>query len=230
MATSGTTTYTMTSLEVIEKAFHRLGKASEGESLSARMASDGRSSLNLLLKEMQAEEHLWTKTEGTLALVAAQAGYTLSTITPLRILSIRRRGDDIDTPMTELSRQEYFDLPNKTDPDGIPISYYFDPQRANGVLYVWPSPDTNAVADFSPLRITYLRRIEDITASNENLDIPQEWLQAIIWMLADDLETEYPVNDNRLALKIQAKAAEGRFRLNSWDTESTSIFMQPDLG
>lgn len=230
MPTSGTTTYTMTALEVIEKAFHRLGKASEGESLSARMADDGKSSLNLILKDLQAEIHLWTQTDGTIALVAAQAGYTLSSTTPLRILSARLRDTDSrDTPLSELSRQEYFELPNKTDPDGVPVSFYYDPQRAAGVLYLWPAPDTNAVADYD-LYVSYLRRIEDISSTSDSLDIPQEWLQGIIWALADDLETEYPVNDARLAGKIERKAGEFMNKMRAWDTELTSIYIQPDLG
>lgn len=230
MATSGTDTYTMTALEVIEKAFHRLGKASEGEDLSARMLEDGISSLNLLLKSLQAEIHMWTHTEGTMTLVADQAGYTLTTATPLQVLSARLRDtDDRDTVLTELARSDYFELPNKVDPSGIPVQYYFDPQQNAGVLYVWPAPDTNAAAD-NTLYVDYLRRIEDIAASTDNLDIPQEWLQGIIWALADDLETEYPVNDSRLAMKIERKAMDYLNKMRAWDTEMTSIYVQPDFG
>lgn len=228
MTTSGTTTYSLNANQIIEKAFHRLGKASEGEAISARMYDDGRGSLNLLLKDLGAEQHLWTKSEGTVALVASQAGYTLTSISPLRIMSIRRRDSSLDTPMTEISRDEYFDLPNKTVSPSIPVSWYFDPQRAAGVLYVWPAPDTNAATD-NTLYVTYLRRIEDMTASTDDLDLPQEWMQGIIWALADDLETEYPVNDNRLAIKIERKSIEFMTKMRAWDTETTSIFMQPDL-
>jgi hypothetical protein len=49
-------------------------------------------------------------------------------------------------------------------------------------------------------------------------------------MLADDLETEYPVNDARLAAKIERKAAEAKQILDYWDTESASLYMQPDMG
>jgi hypothetical protein len=49
-------------------------------------------------------------------------------------------------------------------------------------------------------------------------------------MLADDLETEYPVNDPRLAAKIERKAEQARQMLDYWDTEGSSLFMQPDIG
>lgn len=228
--TSGSINFTLTANEIVEKAFHRLGKASEGEALSTRMVSDGMSSLNLLLKsKLGTSDRLFLRTETSQALTADDADYVLSPM-PLRVLSVRRRDtDDRDTPMQELSRQEYFDLPNKTSSPSIPVSWYFDPQTTTGTLYVWPAPDTNAASDWS-LRITTHRRIEDMDSASDALDMPQEWLDPVIWMLADDLETEYPVNDARLAQKIEGKAIEAKQVLDYWDTEGTSVYMQPDFG
>jgi hypothetical protein len=229
MAVSGSTGFNLNAGQIIDKAFHRLGKASEGEAISARMYEDGRSSLNLILKsKLGTSDRLSLRTEGSLVLVANQEGYTLTNPFPARILSIRLRSSDgIDVPLTELSRQEYFDLPNKVVSPSIPVSWFFDPQRGSGVLYVWPAPNTDAASGYS-LITTYLRRIDDMLASNDDLDMPQEWLDPVIWLLADDLETEYPVNDPRLALKIERKAAEAKQVLDYWDTEGTSLFMQPD--
>jgi hypothetical protein len=229
VAVSGSTSFSLNTGQIIDKAFHRLGKASEGEAISARMYEDGRSSLNLILKsKLGTSDRLALRTEGTVTLVANQGSYTLTNPFPLRMLSIRiRSSDDTDVPLSELSRQEYFDLPNKAVSPSIPVSWYFDPQQAAGVLYVWPAPDTEAASGYT-LQTTYLRRIDDMLASNDDLDMPQEWLDPVIWLLADDLETEYPVNDPRLALKIERKAADAKQVLDYWDTETSSIFMQPD--
>jgi hypothetical protein len=230
MTTSGSTNFALNANQLIDKAFHRLGKASEGEAMSARMYEDGRSSLNLILKsKLSTSDRLFLRTERSLTLIASTAGYVL-TPKPLRILSVHRRdSNNHDIPMNELSRQEYSDLPNKTADSSVPVSWYFDPQTTTGTLYVWPSPDTNAASDYT-LQITYSRPIEDMDASTDSLDMPQEWLDPIIWMLADDLETEYPVNDARLAGKIERKAAEAKQMLDYWDTETTSLFMLPDYG
>jgi hypothetical protein len=229
MAVSGSTNFNLNANQIIEKAYHRLGKASEGEAVSARMYQDGLSSLNLILKsKLGTSDRLSLRSEASLALVASQASYTLSSPFAMRIPSVRRRNSDgYDVPLNELSRQEYFDLPNKTASPSIPVSFYFDSQRDNGVLYVWPAPDTNAASDFT-LEYTYLRRIDNMDASTDDLDMPQEWLDPVIWMLADDLETEYPVNDPRLAAKIERKAIEAKQILDYWDTESASIYMQPE--
>jgi hypothetical protein len=153
-------------------------------------------------------------------LIADTESYAQASV--LRMLSVRRRdSDDNDTPMQELSRQEYEDLPNKTSSSSIPVAWYFDPQQASGTLYVWPCPSSSAASD-NTLVTTYTRRISDMDSSADSLDMPQEWLDAVIWLLADDLETEYPVNDARLANKIERKAMEAKQVLDYFDTESTS--------
>lgn len=226
---SGSTSFAMNAGQIIDKAFHRLGKASEGEAVTARMYEDALSSLNLIIKSaIGTSDRLWLRTEGTQSLTASTAAYTINA--PNRMFSVRRvNSDGYEVPLGELSREEYFDLPNKTASPSVPVSFFFDPQVSSGTLYVWPAPDTNAAATYS-LNYTFLRRPDDMITSTDSLDMPQEWLDPIIWMLADDLETEYPVNDARLAQKISMKAAAGKQVLDYFDTESTSVFMQPDLG
>ena len=228
MTVAATTSFTMSVTQMITRAFNILGKGDEGEDISTRMYNDGLECMNLLVKTWQAQNHLWTRTEGSLALVAGQAAYALSSPQPIRVLAVRRRTSSIDTPLGQLSREEYFDQPNKTLNPSTPVSFYFDPQVSSGTLYLWPAPSTDFVSA-STVTMTYLRRLADFVTSSDNLDAPQEWLQTIIWNLANDLETQYPVNDPRLAVKIERKAATLYQALTGWDQEPASLYMQPDF-
>jgi hypothetical protein len=105
----------------------------------------------------------------------------------------------------------------------------FRPAAGVGNALRLARPSTTAASD-NTLVTTYTRRISDMDSSADSLDMPQEWLDAVIWLLADDLETEYPVNDARLANKIERKAMEAKQVLDYFDTESSSLFMQPDFG
>jgi hypothetical protein len=230
MTTSGLASYALNAAQLVEKSFHILGKASEGEALTPRMYSDGMSSLNLLLKTIGAQEHLWIKTERSVTLVADTAAYVL-TPKPGRVLSVRRRqvygSNTTDVPMNEMARSDYFDQPTKTTSPSTPVSWYYDPQTTTGTLYLWPAPIASIIATQS-LQITYLRRIQDMVTTTDDLDMPQEWLQTVAWMLANDLETEYPVNDPRLAGKIERRATQLFQALKGWDTEPASIYLQAD--
>lgn len=231
MATSGSTDFNLVANEIIEKAFNILGVGSEGEAITARQYADGRKSLNLLVKAWGAKDHLWIRTAGSVTLVATQANYALATlfsVKPMRVLEVRRRvtSSSLDTPLDEMSQQEYLEQPNKTS-SGPPNSFYYDPQRTTGTLYVWPTPDAT-IASTMTLQLTYFRRIEDFDASDNDADLPQEWLRALVWNLADDLEPEYPVNDLRLATKIENRAAKYLAQLEAFDNEPASLYLMPE--
>lgn len=231
MSTSGSVDYSLVTNTIIEKMFHLLGVGSEGESLTARMYEDGRSTLNLLTKTWGTSEHLWLRTEASVTLVASQANYALATLfskKPLRVLEVRRRdSSDIDTPLREMSREEYIGMTNKTT-EAIPVSFYYDPQRATGTLYVWPTPSSTAASEFT-LRLTYSRPIEDFDGTADDPDLPQEWLQALIYNGAADLEFEYPINDPARRQRLVNRAAELKAVLESFDTEPASLYLQPEF-
>lgn len=227
MAVSSSLGYNLTASQLVEGAFNTLGIGQEGEALTARMMADGMRGLNLLIKTWGAAEHLWTETEGTVAMVANQASYTI-TPKPLRVISVRRRLNGIDTPMYEMSRQEYFDQSNKTVSPSVPTSFYFDPQQATGVLYLWPAPSAQTVTQYT-INMTYLRRMANMDNNTNDLDMPQEWLEAVMWNLAVRLMPQYPVNDPNLAQMIIGMAAQLYGQLKGWDTEPASIYLQPDM-
>jgi hypothetical protein len=230
MTVNASTSFAMTGLQLVTRAFNILGVGSEGEALTARMLADGTENLNLLIKTLGAADHLWTRTESTLTLVADQAAYTLNPgiSKPMRVTSVRRVQDGIETPMLEMSREEYFDQPNKTTSASTPVNWYYDPQRDNGTLYLWPAPSSTVVAYPMTLTLTVLRRMADMIGTSDSLDMPQEWYQTIIWNLANDLETQYPVNDARLAVKIERRAKELLKDLKAFDNETSSVFLQPE--
>lgn len=224
MTTSGTITYEPTALEVINAAFNYLGVAQEGEALTARMYQDGLRSLNMLIQTWSAQKHLWTATEGSVTLVADTAAYVVSP-RALRVLDVRYRRDGIDVPMTMMSRQEYFDQPNKTTSPSLPVNFYFDPRVANGTLYLWPAPSAAVAADYT-IHLTYVRFLDIFTATNQTLDLPQQWIEPITWNLAKRLSTQYPVNDPNLMKAVWAQADETYAMLRQWDNEPASLFMQ----
>lgn len=226
MAVAANSDFNLTASQIVETAFNTLGIGQEGEALTARMSQDGMRALNLLIKTYGAQDHLWTETEGTVAMVASQAAYVI-TPKPMRVLSVRRRLNGIDTPMQEFSRQEYFDQPNKTQSPSVPTSFYYDPQQATGTLYLWPAPSSATVSQYT-INMTFLRRMANMDNNTNDLDMPQEWLEAIVWNLAVRLMAQYPVNDPNQASLIIGMAKQLYGDLKSWDIEPASLFMQPD--
>ncbi|UOF81792.1 tail adaptor [Caudoviricetes sp.] len=193
MATSGSTTWNLTARDVASFALRKLRVIAAGETASAEDMAICIENLDAMLKGWQIRgPHLFRHTEGSLALTSATESYALTT--PYRIISARFKQNDREIPMEEISRTEYFDLPYK-DTTGIPTQYYFDPQRDGGRLYLWP---VLATATTETVEYTYQRRFESVVALNNNIDVPQEWLETVGYALAARIADDFGKDPGRI--------------------------------
>ncbi len=188
-------------------ALNLLGVLAEEEPLPAFDLSRGLRFLTRMLKQWEAQGiGGWVQTEGTLTLVASTPSYTFGaggafTTVPFDIVSARINRGTSDVPMQRLTRQEYYDLPLKTN-TGYPVQFFYDRQRDNGTLYVWPSPDVTA----GTFKFTYRRRIMDLDSGPDNFDLPPEWERAITEGLAEMLIPVYGKAGSPEAAEIHAAA------------------------
>lgn len=198
MATSGSIDFSMTAGNLVTFALKKTNIIHTMSEATAEQMRDGIQDLTLMLKSWQMTgPHLWRQTEGSVALVASTASYTLSP-RPYRVLEARYRdANGRDMPMLEVTRDEYMALPVKTS-TGVPTQFYVDYQRTSAVMYVWPVP---ASVTTETLQHTYQRVIEDIDSKDDEIDIPQEWFETVGYALADRVPG---VNDP----KITARAAQ----------------------
>lgn len=194
MAVTGT--YTVS--EIVTAALRKAGVVAVDESPSANESAVALSGLDRMLKAWQAYRfNLWTKTAMSVTATTATS-YTLSPVRPLRILSCRwKNTGGTETPMQELTRDEYDRLPIKTT-TGTPTTYYYDRQREAAKLYVWPVPSSVTT---ETLEITYEREIEDMSLASA-VDVPGEWWNAVVYGLAAEIADEFG-RDNP---KIDARA------------------------
>lgn len=112
---------------------------------------------------------------------------------PLRIIEAYISDKDSnDRPVRIIGKQEYSELSNKTT-DGAVVAIHYDPQLTTGQLYVWPQ--TSVVTD--TLEIVVHRPVEDMDNSNDDFDVPVEWMEAIVWGLAWRLCPDNGIDINR---------------------------------
>lgn len=155
--------------------------------------------------------------------------YQTELVRPLKIISARRHNllSGIDVPLMEMDRIEYQEMPNKTT-TGAVNSFYYDRRggtNTTGYLYLWPAPaNTEEV-----IRITAARPVEDFSAAGDDADLPQEWIRAIEWNLADELADEYDVPEPKRS-RIERRAAQYLAEANWWERELVSFQLVPDNG
>lgn len=166
----------------------------------------------------------------TSAAASGNAVYTYTTkiVRPLRIPAARRyifsSGFEVDFSRP-MSRSDYRAMPNKTAP-GTVTQYYYDARggaNALGKFNVWPAPSDVANA----VNFTWHRPIQDFNAAGDNPDLPQEWIDTLVFNLAVVMAPEYDCPPNRFAI-IKGLADEYRDTLSGWDREIESARFQPD--
>ena len=231
MATSGSVDFNVTATELLSSSYELARVKDPVEPLTNNQTIQGLSSLNKILKYlMKMGMPLWAIKKDTITLTENTQSYTCGPLgtglleRPLRILSAFYRDGNNDTQVELISRQEYWDLGDKSG-TGIPTEIYYDPQLTLGVLYVYNPADAQAAGN--ALHLIYHRPFQDMDSVNNDFDFPQEWYMALEYLLATDLAMRNGVRQSRIT-QLDAKAKEYYYEASWWDVENVSVQVQPD--
>lgn len=150
-------------------------------------------------------------------------------VRPLRIPAARRWNtiSQIETPLIPLSKNDYDALPNK-NLTGTVTQWYYNPQGgANnyGVMYLWPTP-----ADIinNNIKFMFYRPIQDFDNAGDTPDLPQEWINTLVWNLAFNMGPEFGVADNVYSM-IEKQAVATLEECRGWDREPEPTYFGVDF-
>jgi len=240
-------TYTVTRDQIITQALRKLGVLEIGSTPDADTVADAAVSLNLLIKQFSTEGlKLWKISELIIPLTSGQTTYTLGgsssslmydslnptvaiTDKPLKVIQGFYRNKQstpaIDTPVMLVSKQEYNVLGSKFS-TGTANTIFYDPRKLNGVLYVYLTPDVNAQTNLE-LHIVAQLPLDDLNTALDIPDFPNEWMNCLVWSLADELALQYgvPMNSRQ---ELSQRAAIYKEKLSDWDVEAASTFFSID--
>jgi hypothetical protein len=216
MATSGSRDFNLDVAELIEEAYERCG-------LEVRTGYDARTarrSLNLMFADWANRGlNLWTVKQGTQALTAGTATYTLdASYTDLLEVVVRRSGTDYE--LDRMSRSEYLNLPNKTT-QGRPSQYYYN-RQVTPEITLWATPDSST----DSLVYYYVQRIEDADALVNTTDAPFRFLPCMAAGLAYYIAMKK--SPERVQL-LKAVYEEEFQRAADEDEDRVSLKLQPSI-
>ena len=241
-------TYTISRDQIISLALRKLGVLEIGAVPDTDTIDNASMSLNLLIKQFSIEGlKLWKNSELIIPLVTNQSTYILggSTSTlmydslnptvaitdrPLKVIQGFYRNNSvspyIDIPVMVISKQEYNVIGSKFS-TGTANTIFYDTKKLNGVLYVYLTPDVNASTNMELHIITQLP-LDDLSTALAIPDFPNEWMNCLVWNLADQLSLEYgvPMNSRQ---EIAMRAGTYKTLLTDWDVEAASTFFAPDF-
>lgn len=198
MTTSATYTFDPEVADFVNEAFERCGI--DPASLTARHARSARLSLGFLFSEWGNKgPHLWAVDQQSQILTASDPTYDAPTGT-IALLEMFVRRDGLDTPIFPMGRDEYANIPDKTE-EGLPNRYYFDRSRTTPTITLWPVPENST----DTIYFYRMRSLQDVGVASNTLDIPPRWHEALASGLAAKLAVKYAV-DRIGPLKGEAKS------------------------
>lgn len=152
--------------------------------------------------------------------------YTSKAKRPMRVTEavIHSYSSGNDTPITNGSREEYFNQSSKTA-DAQVNTIYYDPQVTAPKLWVWPQSDDER--DY--LKMYVQRSLEDVDAATDLVDFPQEWFLFLSYNLALLLGPKYGKPLAAMA-GISSIADREYQRVRDFDVELVSVYLAPRNG
>ena len=202
MATSGTTTFNLDLVELVEEAFERCG----AELRTGYDLKTARRSLNLLFADWANRGvNMWTFEQGSITMIPGQATYTLPADTVDLLEHVIRTGagnaaTQADLTITRISVSTYATIPNKLA-QARPIQVWIERLQPAPTITVWPTPDASQTYTFVYWR---MKRIDDAGDGVNTMAVPFRFIPCMVAGLAYYLALKLPnAMDRLMVLKQQ---------------------------
>lgn len=133
-----------------------------------------------------------------------------------------------EVPFGMLNQDTYTALPNKMQ-QGRPAIAWFQRDIPQPLLNVWPAPNDTAATQ-AQVVVWYQRHIMDVGTLRDDLEVPQRWLDAVIWLLARDVALETPAVDIGVLPLLEARATAAQMEAYDGDSDGAPTYITPQIG
>lgn len=191
-----------------------------------------------LTVDVSDDELVWVTVANIAASSAVAGDLTWNDIVAPAARYLRITGTGIDAeftlqtlgqeiPLGQLNRDTYAALPNKAFTSNQPTNYWFQRQREEPLMFLWPTPNTAALS--KQLIVWRHRHIMDVGTLQQEIEVPQRWMDAIIDGLAARMAIETPGVDMSLIPSLEMRAAQRLQVARDGDNDGSSTYIQPQI-
>jgi len=127
--------------------------------------------------------------------------------------------------MARLNRDDYTNLPNKNFTANQPFQFWFDRTIPQPKLYLWPVPSD----PFVQMTVWCSRQIQDVGALQNQLEVPQRWYEATIFMLAHRMSLELPAVPMEKVAYLEKMAEKFLYEAEQEERDRSPIYFAPNI-
>jgi len=127
--------------------------------------------------------------------------------------------------MARLNRDDYTNLPNQNFTANQPYQFWFDRTIPQPTMYLWPVPND----PFIQMTVWYSRQIMDVGALTDELEVPQRWYEAVVFLLAHRMALEMPnVAPDRIAY-LEKMSDRYIYEAEQEERDKSPIYFAPNI-
>jgi hypothetical protein len=150
--------------------------------------------------------------------------WRISSVTPFALDEFYLASVISDLPMTQFNRDEYTQQVNKTMLVRPCTNYYFD-KLVEPTITLWGVPNNQ----YDQLSVWRHRYVQDVGTLTQQIEVPAQWMEAVVWMLSARLAFELPGVDQ--ARRTEVIQTSDRFLMEAEMSESDNspIYFVPGI-
>jgi len=151
--------------------------------------------------------------------------FRISTVAAIDVSEFYIVSSLFDLEIIRFNRDDYANLANKQIQASVSTNYYYE-RKLTPQVSLWPVPND----EHKHLTLIRHRQVQDIGALSQQIELPQRWVEAIIWQLAERLAFELPnVDPVRIPL-ISAQAAKNLLDVETEETDGANMRFNVGIG
>ena len=170
-----------------------------------------------------ANQVTWVDVQGSLATSYFRVRATSGTLNQSQVILANTPNE---IPMARLNRDDYVNLPNKAF-EGRPLQFWVDRLLNAPVLYLWPVPSAQFVT--AQVVVWVKRYSMDVGTMTQEIEIPQRWYDAIVYVLASRLAEETPTVDPQMIAILDQKAQRALLEAENEERDDSPIYLTPNI-
>lgn len=151
--------------------------------------------------------------------------YYSVTGTAAPVTNIRLISSTYDLPLTVWNRDTFAAI-NDKNKQAHPATNYFFEKKVTPTITLWPVPDL----DTNYILFYRHRQVQDIGSLTQQIEIPQRWVEGIVWQLSLRLAFELPQVASELLTLIAQMADRYEFEAETSETDGAPIYLTPGIG
>jgi hypothetical protein len=223
--TAGVASFTtaLTSATAVRRVGFKFSVIAPSESIALQTSSDGvvyETFQTFSRSDWVAGTWYWYDLDA----VTTSQYFRIETLSAITVTEFYLATNSADLPVVQWNRDTWSTINNKVQ-QGRPSTNYYLEKLMTPRITLWPTPNNS----YDHLQVFVQRQVQDIGRLSQQIEVPQRWVEGIIWQLSVRIGFELPQVDPAILQLASAMADKVLIEVEHEESDGAPIVLQPGI-